>query len=101
MSCVERYEISDLDSVWRNQKADVKTALRCGLAVAEGDFLAGYRLVNKFSVQSSSQAKGYRKKFCEALVKDVSIPFDQRSRYKFELDSLTDAKDFDLVDIEP
>jgi len=98
---IARTEISKLDTDWRNQKNDVKTALRCGLATAEGDFKTGYRLVDQFSIQSSHQAKGYRKKFCEALVKDVSIPFDSRTSYQAELGSLSDTRGFDLVDIEP
>lgn len=96
-----RTEISKLDSVWRNQKTDVKTALRCGLALAEEDFQTGYRLVDKFSIQSSLQARGYRRIFCEALAKDITIQFAERAKYKKELESLTDSKDFDLVDIEP
>ena len=81
-----REGISKLDINWRNQKNDVKTALRCGLAAAESDFQTGYRLVNQFSVQSSHQAKGYKKKFCAALVKDISISYEKRLQYQSELD---------------
>lgn len=96
-----RIEISRLDSDWRKQKSGVKTALRCGLAAAEGDNKTGYTLVDQFSSQSSEQARGYRKKFCAALAKDVSIPFSQRTKYQDELNLLSDISDFDLIDIEP
>ena len=96
-----RTEISKLDSDWKNQKNDVKTALRCGLAAAKCDFQTGYKLVNQFSVQSSHQAKGYKKKFCAAMVKDMSIPYEKRLQYQKELDLLFDTSEFDLLDIEP
>lgn len=96
-----RTEISKLDVNWRNQKNDVKTALRCGLAAAESDFQTGYKLISQFSVQSSLQAKGYKKKFCSALVKDLSIPYENRLKYQNELDLLSDTNEFDFLDIEP
>ena len=95
-----RTEISRLDIDWKNQKSDVKTALHCSLAIAENNYKMAYTMSNRFSIQSSDQAKGFKKKVCSALVKDVSIPFEERKKYQTELNSLSNVNEFDLVDIE-
>lgn len=91
-----RSEISSLDIDFKNQKHDVKNALKCSLAVAEGDNLVGLRLTDQFSSASSKQAKSFKKKFYLALSKDRSIPYDNRRLYTEKLKGLADVEDWDL-----
>jgi len=93
-------EMRLIDNDFHNKKNDVKIALKCSLAAAEGDNSTGLKLVDKFSSYSSKQAIGFKKKFLRLLSDDMTVKYRLRKEYKAELDRLKDFDEAELTDID-
>ncbi len=93
-------EIRKLNNDFSGKKIDVKVALECSLAYAQGEGILGLRIIEKFTNTSSKQAKGFKKKFLNMLIQDVTIQYDKRKIYSSELSELSDTDDINIIDLE-
>ena len=81
-------------------KNDIKVALQSSLELEKGRSDNALHIVEGFVDKNAKQYKGIKARCLNNLYKDVSIPYEQRKKYKEELARLGDYHDFVFDEID-
>lgn len=92
--------LSKMRSDFPKSKNDIKIALQSNLELEKENAKNALRIVEGFVEKDSKQYKGIKARCLSHLVKDMSIEYEQRKRYKHELAQLSDYHDYNLDEID-
>ncbi|MCU8162986.1 TIR domain-containing protein [Vibrio vulnificus] len=93
-------ELSKIRSDFPKSKNDIKVALQSSLELEKGRSDNALDIIEGFVDKNSKQYKGIKARCLNNLYTDVSIPYDQRRKYKEELARLGDYQDFFFDEID-
>jgi len=74
--------LNDLDKSFSGKRKDVRTALRCSLLIAQKKFKDSLQCVEQFIDKSCFQYDAIKYKTLCALSENISIPYEDRQKYK-------------------
>ncbi len=93
-------EMSALNSDFSRTKNDVRVSLSCSIAIEKNDYKTAFDLSDRFLNKSSDQYKGIRKTCMLSLSKNVTIPYEERKKYKSELNALNGIEELSLDNVD-
>lgn len=93
-------EVSSLNADFPNSKNDIRVALQCSLEIEKGEGRSALKILDGFIDKATAQYKGIRKKCLEKLVKDMTVPYHERTAYQCELDAIPSSCDYMITDVE-
>lgn len=93
-------ELSKVRSDFPKSKNDIKIALQSNLELEKGSSSNALGIVEGFVDKTSKQYKGIKARCLSNLAKDITIPYEQRKKYKEDLAQFDDFHDFNFDEID-